>query len=66
MQVHWGTFLLTGEHILEPPQRLAKAVTEAGLEPGAFVCLGHGETRVFDLVRRGAAAAGPRATVSVV
>eukprot|EP00729_Bicosta_minor_P001673 gene1673-15691_t len=43
--VHWGTFQLTQEPLLEPPQRLAAAVQDEGLEEGAFVVLGHGETR---------------------
>ena len=51
--VHWGTFLLTGEHIMEPPKKLAEAAAEAGLADGTFCVLGHGETRVFDLVRTG-------------
>lgn len=43
--MHWGTFQLTQEPLLEPPQRLAAAVQDEGLEEGAFVVLGHGETR---------------------
>lgn len=49
--VHWGTFPLTGEHIMEPPQRLKKAAKKAGLGEEEFVTLEHGETRVFDVVR---------------
>lgn len=51
--VHWGTFKMTGEPFLEPPARLAAAVTAAGLHADEFVTLGHGETRVFDVVRPG-------------
>ena len=51
--VHWGTFMLTGEPLLEPPQKLAAAVAAAGLKKDAFVCLGHGETIIYDLVRNG-------------
>jgi N-acyl-phosphatidylethanolamine-hydrolysing phospholipase D len=49
--IHWGTFLLTGEPIMEPPQRLAAALEAKGLAADAFVCLQHGETRAFDLLR---------------
>ena len=51
--VHWGTFTLTAEHIMEPVERLAKAVEKEGLEKTCFVCLKHGETCVYDLVREG-------------
>jgi N-acyl-phosphatidylethanolamine-hydrolysing phospholipase D len=46
--IHWGTFILTDEPLDEPPQRLAKAVKNAGLEPEAFVVLKHGETIPFE------------------
>ncbi len=49
--IHWGTFLLTGEHIFEPPKKLAAAVAAKGLPPDSFVALGHGETRCFELLR---------------
>ena len=52
--VHWGTFLLTGENIMEPPERLRNAVEEMNLEKDCFVVLGHGETKRYDLVRNGA------------
>ena len=50
--VHWGTFPLTSEPILEPPQRLREAVKKAGLGDDEFITLEHGETRVFDVLRR--------------
>ena len=37
--VHWGTFQLTGEHIMEPPSRLKEAAKEAGLGEDEFVTL---------------------------
>ena len=49
--VHWGTFVLTGEHLLEPPKRLATAVQEQGLEKNNFIVLKHGEIKRFQLVR---------------
>ncbi|NDY42447.1 MBL fold metallo-hydrolase [Dissulfurirhabdus thermomarina] len=42
--IHWGTFILTDEPLDEPPRRLARARAAAGLPPGAFVVLRHGET----------------------
>jgi len=45
--IHWGTFQLTGEEILEPPQRVAAALKDNGLEEDAFIVLEHGETKVF-------------------
>ena len=45
--IHWGTFLLTAEPILEPPKLLRAAVAEAGLQEEAFQVLKHGETRAF-------------------
>jgi len=45
--IHWGTFLLTAEPILEPPKLLRAAVAEAGLQEEAFEVLKHGETRAF-------------------
>ena len=47
MAIHWGTFPLTGEPILEPPAKLAEAREAASLDPEKFVCFEHGETRVF-------------------
>ena len=34
--IHWGTFQLTKEHYMEPREKLAKAVKEAGLSPESF------------------------------
>ena len=51
--VHWGTFNLTAEHIMEPVSRLSDAVKAAGLDKHTFVVLKHGETRGFDVVRTG-------------
>ena len=45
--MHFGTFQLTDEPIDEPPQRLAAALAARGLDPGAFITLGPGETRMF-------------------
>ncbi|MGQ0715454.1 MAG: MBL fold metallo-hydrolase [Gemmatimonadaceae bacterium] len=45
--VHWGTFRLTDEPILEPPQRARQAWHRAGMTPENLWVLGHGETRVL-------------------
>ena len=45
--MHWGTFRLTEEPLDEPPQHLAKALAEAGIEPSKFWVMQHGETRRF-------------------
>ncbi len=46
-----GTFMLTGEPILEPPQRLRASLAAKSVAADAFVSLQHGETRLFDLLR---------------
>jgi len=44
--IHWGTFDdLTDESLYEPPAALAAAAAKAGLAPGEFFVLKHGETR---------------------
>jgi len=45
--IHWGTFQLTSEDLLEPPRRLKAAVLDKGLAKDAFTVLAHGETKVF-------------------
>ena len=44
--MHWGTFRLTDEDMLEPPKRLRAAWTAAGLPPGRLAILQHGETLI--------------------
>ena len=58
MAIHWGTFPLTGEPILEPPAKLAEAREAASLDPERFVCFEHGETRVFGSSRETPPAGG--------
>ena len=43
--MHWGTFILTFEAMTEPPQRLHRAVTEAGLAADRFTVMQPGEIR---------------------
>lgn len=46
--MHWGTFQLTAEPIMEPKQRLKTAAEQAKLEEDEFTTLAIGETYVFD------------------
>jgi N-acyl-phosphatidylethanolamine-hydrolysing phospholipase D len=43
--MHWGTFKLTEEPLLEPPERLRAAWETAALSTSALHVLHHGETR---------------------
>lgn len=47
--MHWGTFQLTAEPLLEPPARLERARKAAGLADDEFVVFQHGETRCFTM-----------------
>ncbi|WAR12188.1 NAPEP-like protein [Mya arenaria] len=42
--IHWGTFELTNEYYLEPPQELEKQMYNNGLDPKTFFSLRIGET----------------------
>lgn len=46
--IQWGTFVLSDEPLDEPPVRLAESLAEAGVDPGRFVTLRHGETIRLD------------------
>jgi len=45
--IHWGTFQLTAEDLMEPPKRLKAALLDKGLAENSFVVLDHGESRTF-------------------
>ncbi len=48
MGIHWGTWVLTEEDVLEPPQLLKKALAKSNLpEEGTFDVCDIGEARVF-------------------
>jgi len=49
--MHWGTFQLTDEEILEPPALLKKALEEKNLDEEYFVTLKPGE--IFNLSQQG-------------
>ena len=42
--VHWGSFILTTEPVMQPVQRLKAEMQRRGLENDAFVVSKHGET----------------------
>ncbi|KAI0765699.1 N-acyl-phosphatidylethanolamine-hydrolyzing phospholipase D [Trametes elegans] len=46
LAMHWGTWTLTTEPTMEPPQLLKEASAKAGLGEGAFTICGLGETTV--------------------
>jgi len=41
--IHWGTFMLTDEHYLEPPQKMKEAMQEHKLPAEDFFVTKHGE-----------------------
>jgi L-ascorbate metabolism protein UlaG (beta-lactamase superfamily) len=45
--MHWGTFKLTDEPLLEPPARIQALWSEAGLDPARLWLLDVGETRAL-------------------
>lgn len=48
MGIHWGTWVLTEEDVLEPPRLLKRALAKAGLpEEGVFDICEIGESREF-------------------
>ena len=48
MGIHWGTWVLTEEDVLEPPQLLRKALARSGIaETGVFDVCNIGESREF-------------------
>ena len=47
--MHWGTFPLTAEPILEPPQRLRVALKKSGLPIDSFLTPVLGETTILRL-----------------
>lgn len=44
--MHWGTFLLSNEPLLEPPQRFRQHANAAGMDADQAVVLRHGETLI--------------------
>lgn len=48
MGIHWGTWVLTIEDVLEPPELLKKALKKSGIaEMGVFDVCDIGESREF-------------------
>jgi N-acyl-phosphatidylethanolamine-hydrolysing phospholipase D len=50
--MHWGTFILTDEPVLEPPERARAAWAERGLPAADLWLPGHGETLRLPAVSR--------------
>ncbi len=48
MAIHWGTFLITIEPLLEPPARLRAEIERRGLDPAAFRAVKIGDTLILD------------------
>ncbi|KAL0958929.1 hypothetical protein HGRIS_014245 [Hohenbuehelia grisea] len=47
LAMHWGTFILTIEDIMDPPKVLEKECKKVGIPDGAFVKCDIGETRAY-------------------
>ncbi|KAI5793042.1 beta-lactamase superfamily domain-containing protein [Geopyxis carbonaria] len=46
--MHWGTFVLTDENVMEPPQKLKEAMVEKGLDAtGVFDVIDIGASKVY-------------------
>eukprot|EP00756_Hemistasia_phaeocysticola_P057024 Hpha_TRINITY_DN33663_c0_g1::TRINITY_DN33663_c0_g1_i1::g.43170::m.43170/K13985/NAPEPLD; N-acyl-phosphatidylethanolamine-hydrolysing phospholipase D len=62
--MHWGTFVLSDEPVLEPPELLERALRRRGLDPSSFGRVQHGEAVLVEARRdvseweRGEAGAG--------
>ena len=44
--MHWGTFVLTDEHVFEPRSRIAELVSAKNMRDDEFITVRHGETKV--------------------
>jgi N-acyl-phosphatidylethanolamine-hydrolysing phospholipase D len=53
MGIHWGTFILTDEPVVEPPERARAAWADARLRPADLWIPAFGETRVVKLAPPG-------------
>jgi N-acyl-phosphatidylethanolamine-hydrolysing phospholipase D len=42
--MHWGTWVLTDEHVFEPPQVLARELANRQLDPNSFIAITHGQS----------------------
>ena len=46
--VHWGTFMMSDEHYMDPPKDFEKARIEHGLEVGSVFTSNLGKTVILD------------------
>ncbi|KAH8825939.1 N-acyl-phosphatidylethanolamine-hydrolyzing phospholipase D [Flagelloscypha sp. PMI_526] len=49
--MHWGTWVMTMEEVMEPPQLLRDSLKERGIEDDKFTVCSIGETRVYDIMK---------------
>lgn len=49
--IHWGTFLLSREHVFDPPIKLKEAMEKHGLDEDSFIVVKHGEMNKYDNIR---------------
>ena len=49
LAISWGTFALSNEYYLEPPQRLNEELRKSGLSEMQFFLLKHGESRLIEI-----------------
>lgn len=42
--MHWGTWVLTDEHVFEPPQKLAEELAAKNIDQHDFIALNHGQS----------------------
>ncbi|KAF8958178.1 hypothetical protein BDZ97DRAFT_1923920 [Flammula alnicola] len=45
--MHWGTFVLTTEPIMDPPVKLKEACEKSGVKDGDFICTDIGQTMIY-------------------
>lgn len=43
--MHWGTFVLTDERLMDPKLQLEQILAREQMNPNEFITLTHGETR---------------------
>jgi N-acyl-phosphatidylethanolamine-hydrolysing phospholipase D len=46
--MHWGTWVLTEEDVMEPPKKLVEALKEKKVGDGTFEILDIGESREYE------------------
>lgn len=52
--IHWGTFVLTKEHVFDPLIKLKEAKIKHGLDENSFIVVKHGQVNKYDNVSNNA------------